>query len=1484
MARTKGFRAARYSKAQARRKSYMLFEESPSIDPFPQDLLQFLQTLASATEEPTDPSPKRPRIDRPEPIVVARESFAISRPTRRDAEFTSDSQTTSFPDVGKHLNVGYDDDQHSLLVSSRPRSPHSMFKADLYLRKPKLTPAVQLILDLSGSTQEDKEEEGTIWVCMDLDLERGNDQDRLCFSLVLNWNPAVTALRTKSQRKTSQRVLDTFFGSSDHASGDSDRRLLPQTFYEAAFMPDRDAPSLMSAAVPGLRTTLFPFQQRAVRWLLSREDAQFDPNDPNKMVQTRSPPSEALPLSWTMAKDADGRPIYLSNLYHVLSRDIAPYRAAEESLRGGILAEEMGLGKTVEVISLILAHKRPDGPPRVLDKYTNSHVRPTNATLIVTPNALMDQWLIELKRHAPDLRVTSYTGMRVARSTRARMSLEDEIVTQFVTHDVVVTTYNVLQREIHYAMDPPDRSMRHSRQYELPRSPLVQFSWWRVCLDEAQQIDSGASYAATVARLIPRVNAWGISGTPVKSDIRDLWGLLLFLHYEPFASSLAVWEDLLTMHRDLFKPLFNRLALRHSKRAVRDELTLPAQNRFVVTMPFTAIEEQNYQDQFRTLAQSMGLDEHGSPLSGTWNPHDPSVLFSMRRALSSLRQTVLHPELGPGRLTLAQRNRALHSIEEVLDAMIEQSDAMIRNDQRTWLVNKLKRGQLLETCMRIKNAVALWQEVLKEAEPILANCREQLQIELEKASQAAAEKRSQDAGSHGSEEELDTPEDEAETAKVGECRRKLRSALDIKHRAVFLIASAYYQMKTDEDEVQEGSEEFKRLELMEVEGYDLAKQLRKEILQEPQMKAASLMKKIGNRAGNQSFVEIPEIEPLSMRGLGGMTVLKKLEELQLALNDQANQLDEWRESVIQLLLRPLVDEEDYKEITGDEYEDSTKIQDDLMAFTLVLRAAIGDRQDAIAGTVNERVRYEVKYAKRRANDGDGHAPEKTLAMLEEREKVKPPEGLSFRGIISELRELNTRLRHETQDGSDRARIEHEIIQRQYVHANRQFLEQTKVVKELDRELQRFTMAMNARVEFYRQLQAVSDTVMPFELGERQDPAAISITLRTEEESAHRRMTSSEAKHRYLLHLKETGQGSNEPKYCVICQTDFMLGVLTICGHHFCKECMTMWWKAHQNCPICKKHLSLAMMNDITLKKQELRLRQGQEQALKRPDTAGNRKATGIYSTFSEAKLEAVQNIKLDGPSYATKINTIIRTLLWLREEDPGAKSIVFSQFGGFLKTLADAFARYGIGYVTFDSNPKGVSRYKEDPAIECLLMDARAHSSGLNLVNANHVLLCEPLLNTALELQAIARVDRIGQEHETTVWLYLVEGTVEESIYNLSVQRRLEHMSETGKGKSKAAAEDISTLELEAANSMELQSASLAKLMNKDKELGEVVENSDLWECLFGHLSKDKAVPASSDDRFNNPAVRGFLAAEAAEQRQRDADESGSAAEAGPST
>jgi E3 ubiquitin-protein ligase SHPRH len=58
-------------------------------------------------------------------------------------------------------------------------------------------------------------------------------------------------------------------------------------------------------------------------------------------------------------------------------------------------------------------------------------------------------------------------------------------------------------------------------------------------------------------------------------------------------------------------------------------------------------------------------------------------------------------------------------------------------------------------------------------------------------------------------------------------------------------------------------------------------------------------------------------------------------------------------------------------------------------------------------------------------------------------------------------------------------------------------------------------------------------------------------------------------------------------------------------------------------------------------------------------------------------------------------------------------------------------------------------------------------ANGLNLISASHVLLIEPILNPAQELQAVGRVHRIGQNKPTVVHKFIIKSTIEERMYHM---------------------------------------------------------------------------------------------------------------------
>jgi len=95
----------------------------------------------------------------------------------------------------------------------------------------------------------------------------------------------------------------------------------------------------------------------------------------------------------------------------------------------------------------------------------------------------------------------------------------------------------------------------------------------------------------------------------------------------------------------------------------------------------------------------------------------------------------------------------------------------------------------------------------------------------------------------------------------------------------------------------------------------------------------------------------------------------------------------------------------------------------------------------------------------------------------------------------------------------------------------------------------------------------------------------------------------------------------------------------------------------------------------------------------------------------------------------------------------------------------------------------------------------------------------------------------------TRVWMYLVSDTVEEAIYDISVKRRMAHMQRTTSaplGSRSMTPAGIEEGTLDAANSLELQTAPVSQLLTKGRSGGEVVNKSDLWSCLFAKVNRQR--------------------------------------------
>lgn len=169
----------------------------------------------------------------------------------------------------------------------------------------------------------------------------------------------------------------------------------------------------------------------------------------------------------------------------------------------------------------------------------------SRATVIVTPPAILNQWKHEISRHTTgNLRVVVYTGVKNLCNQQQQKRGGNESF-QFVhprwlaDADIVLVTFDALHRDLGHSDSNPfagngRSSLRKRKVYRVVPSPLSSISWWRVCLDEAQRVETPTAGSAQMALKLHTQHRWCVTGTPIgKGKLEDLFGLLLFLRSTP---------------------------------------------------------------------------------------------------------------------------------------------------------------------------------------------------------------------------------------------------------------------------------------------------------------------------------------------------------------------------------------------------------------------------------------------------------------------------------------------------------------------------------------------------------------------------------------------------------------------------------------------------------------------------------------------------------------------------------------------------------------------------------------------------------------------------------------------------------------------------------------------------------------------------------------------------------------------------------------
>lgn len=192
---------------------------------------------------------------------------------------------------------------------------------------------------------------------------------------------------------------------------------------------------------------------------------------------------------------------------------------------GGVLADDMGLGKTIQSIAFIVSEL----------EIIRANKQPV---LIVCPSSLAYNWLYELMKFAPEIEAIIVDGTTVERR---------ELLRQLSMHDVVITTYPLLRRDIAF--------------YEHQHFHTVFF-------DEAQAFKNPLTQTARTVKKIQATNRFGLTGTPIENSLAELWSIYRII----FPQLFRELEEFKHMQRKDIARRVRPFLLRRMKEDVLTEL------------------------------------------------------------------------------------------------------------------------------------------------------------------------------------------------------------------------------------------------------------------------------------------------------------------------------------------------------------------------------------------------------------------------------------------------------------------------------------------------------------------------------------------------------------------------------------------------------------------------------------------------------------------------------------------------------------------------------------------------------------------------------------------------------------------------------------------------------------------------------------------------------------------------------------------------
>lgn len=187
---------------------------------------------------------------------------------------------------------------------------------------------------------------------------------------------------------------------------------------------------------------------------------------------------------------------------------------------GGILADHLGLGKTIEALACIVGNE-----PNAGEKAKH------HGTLIVVPPNLQAQWQDEIETCCPDLVVMQYHSSR-------QFEVRDA---QLRKADIVVTSYSEVMKAYPSKAKVKDLEVleegERRRRFNGMLGKLFDIDWYRIILDEAHSIKNHHTHTFKSCNQLVGKFRWALTATPVHNGLHEFYPYYEFIRAKPEMTS-----------------------------------------------------------------------------------------------------------------------------------------------------------------------------------------------------------------------------------------------------------------------------------------------------------------------------------------------------------------------------------------------------------------------------------------------------------------------------------------------------------------------------------------------------------------------------------------------------------------------------------------------------------------------------------------------------------------------------------------------------------------------------------------------------------------------------------------------------------------------------------------------------------------------------------------------------------------------------------